>query len=209
LSQTHDAVQGSTTRFPIPSNPALLIGKAVAAGFLAFILLVVSLRSSTVNAGEAGPAIPTVMPVELQVPAAGIDASVQDVGVNDDGSMGVPNNFSDVAWFSPGYEPGEFGHAVFDGHVSNVDSAAVFFNVEDLFPGARIYVTGDDGTVLTFQVSDVESYILDGAPMQNIFGPSDWPEVVLITCGGGWHEDTHLFDHRTVVYAPLLDAPSP
>jgi sortase A len=181
----------------------------VVAGAVAVILLTATLHGSTVNAGEGGPTIPSVVPVELRVPAAGIDASVQDVGVDDDGSMGIPTNFSDVAWFSPGYAPGEFGHAVFDGHVSNVDSAAVFFNIEDLFPGARIYVTGGDGIVLTFQVSDVESYGLDGAPMQAIFGPSNWPEVVLITCGGGWHEDTHLFDHRTVVYAPLLDAPNP
>jgi hypothetical protein len=160
-------------------------------------------------AGSGGPAIPAVTPIELRVPAVGIDASVQNVGVDDDGSMGVPSNFSDVAWFAPGYQPGEFGHAVFDGHVSNIDSAAVFYNVEDLWPGARIYVTGNDGTVLTFQVDDVESYQLDSAPMHAIFGPSDWPAVVLITCGGGWHEDTHLFDHRTVVYSQLLDISSP
>jgi len=141
--------------------------------------------------------------MKLRIPAAGIDAAVQRVGVADDGSMGVPSNFADVAWFSPGYRPGEFGRAVFDGHVSNVESAAVFFHVEDLAPGARIYVTGDVGTLLTFQVTRVESYPLDGAPLAQIFGASDWPEVVLITCGGGWHEDVHLFDHRTVVYSSL------
>jgi hypothetical protein len=155
-------------------------------------------------AGGVPDAIPAIVPVQLRVPAVGIDASVQDVGVTDDGSMDVPSNFSDVAWFAQGYQPGEFGHAVFDGHVSNVDSAAVFYNVENLLPGARIYVTGSDGTVLMFQVSAIESYGLDVAPLDSMFGPSDWPEVVLITCGGGWHEDTHLFDHRTVVYARLM-----
>ena len=161
----------------------------------------------TVPPAVAGPdveSIPSIRPVELRVPAAGIDATVQVVGFAHDGSMDVPSNFADVAWFSPGYQPGEFGHAVFDGHVSNVDSAAVFFYVEDLFPGAKIFIRGDDGTVLTFQVSDIESYGLDAAPLDSMFGPSDWPEVVLITCGGGWHEDVHLFDHRTVVYAMFV-----
>ena len=66
-------------------------------------------------------------------------------------------------------------------------------------------VTGDDGTVLTFRVTSVRSYPLDGAPLEQIFGATDWPQIVLITCGGDWHEDIHLFDHRTVVYASLVD----
>jgi sortase A len=156
-------------------------------------------------AGGDQPSFPAVTPVNLRVPAAGINAFVQQVGTADDGSMDVPSNFSDVAWFSPGYKPGEFGRAVFDGHVSNVDSAAVFFYVEDLTPGAKIIVTGDDGSALTFQVSSVRSYPMDSAPLDEIFGPSDWPQIVLITCGGEWHEDIHLFDHRTVVYASLVD----
>jgi len=142
-------------------------------------------------------------PVELRVPDAGIDAAVESVGMNSDGSMGVPSNFSDAAWFADGYLPGQDGHAVFDGHVSSVDAAAVFFYVEDLHLGAPVFVTGADGTVLTFKVTDVEQYPLDATPMDNIFGASDRPEVVLITCGGDWHEDVHLFDHRTVAYASL------
>jgi sortase (surface protein transpeptidase) len=118
--------------------------------------------------------------------------------------MDVPSNFTDVAWYSPGYKPGEYGHAVFDGHVSNVESAAVFFYVEDLPIGASVYITGDDDTTLKFVVTDRESYPLDATPMDKIFGPTDWPEVVLITCGGDWHPDVHLFDHRTVVFASLV-----
>lgn len=184
-------------------------GVAAAIALLCIAGPLAQIRVAPALAGEIPDSIPSVFPVKLRVPVIGIDASVQDVGVTDDGSMDVPNNFSDVAWFSAGYQPGEFGHAVFDGHVSNVESAAVFFNVEDLFPGANIYVTGSDGTVLTFQVSDVESYGLDVAPLDSMFGPSDWPQVVLITCGGGWHEDTHLFDHRTVVYSQLMSVSSP
>jgi sortase (surface protein transpeptidase) len=155
-------------------------------------------------AAPAAPAVPAISdPVELRVPAAGIDAAVESVGTEPDGSMGVPSNFSDAAWFSEGYLPGQDGRAVFDGHVSSVNAAAVFFHVEDLPVGAKVVVTGADGTELTFRVTDVEQYPMDSTPMDVIFGPSDRPEVVLITCGGGWHEDVHLFDHRTVAYAAL------
>ena len=157
------------------------------------------------GSGQAASGITAINPVELRVPDAGIDAGVQDVGTTSDGSMDVPTNFTDVAWFAPGYQPGDFGHAVFDGHVSNVDSAAVFFYVENLTAGEPIYVSSADGTTLEFTVTDVESYPLDQTPMEQIFGPSDWPQVVLITCGGEWHPDVHLFDHRIVVYASLVE----
>lgn len=190
-------------------RPALrLLVALVAASIAALALLGIS-PPALAGSGGAAAGIPEIRPVELSVPAIGIDAAVQDVGMATDGSMDVPDNFTDVAWFSPGYEPGDFGHAVFDGHVSNVDSAAVFFNVEDLETGASIYVTGDDGTTLRFEVTDLEFYPLDNTPMDQIFGASDWPEVVLITCGGDWHPDVHLFDQRVVVYASLVDAASP
>jgi len=165
----------------------------------------VLVRAHVVAAGDM-PSVAIADPVELRVPDAGIDAAVESVGTNPDGSMGVPSNFSDAAWFSEGYQPGQDGHAVFDGHVSSVDAAAVFFHVEDLHRGAQVFVTGADGTILTFQVTDVEQYPLDATPMDNIFGASQLPEVVLITCGGNWHEDVHLFDHRTVAYASLTQS---
>jgi sortase A len=176
--------------------------------FGTFFALASFAQVRSIAADDDSPPISAVVPVELRVPAAGIDAHVQQVGTTDDGSMDVPSNFSDVAWFAPGYRPGEYGSAVFDGHVSNVDSAAVFFYVEDLAPGNKVYVKGDDGTELMFQVTAVKSYPLDGAPMDEIFGSTDWPRLALITCGGDWHEDIHLFDHRTVVYASLVSVVS-
>jgi hypothetical protein len=193
---------------PACSTAGLTLRAALCAVLLAAALWAGSGAAALAGSADTPPGIAAIDPVELSVPAAGIDAAVQDVGTTDDGSMDVPTNFTDVAWYAPGYKPGEFGHAVFDGHVSNVESAAVFFYVEDLSPGDSVYVTGDDGTTLRFTVTDVESYPLDGTPMDQIFGPSDWPEVVLITCGGDWHPDVHLFDHRTVVYASLVDTGS-
>ncbi len=178
----------------------------LAAGLVAVMLGLTVRTPALADSAATPPGVSAVAPVELRVPAAGIDASVQDVSTTDDGSMDVPSNFTDVAWYAPGYKPGQLGHAVFDGHVSNVESAAVFFYVEDLSPGDSIYVRGDGGTTLQFVVTDIESYPLDGTPLDQIFGPSDWPQVVLITCGGDWHPDVHLFDHRTVVYASLVPA---
>lgn len=181
-----------------------ILSFALAAARASSIAVALCLLPGTLRAEPSTPSSAAIAdPVELVVPAAGIDATVEDVGVNSDGSMGVPSNFTDVAWFSQGYLPGQDGHAVFDGHVSSVDAAGVFFYVEDLPIGARVVVIGGDGTELTFRVTDVEQYPLDDTPMDTIFGSSEQPEVALITCGGDWHEDVHLFDHRTVAFASL------
>ncbi|MGI8549529.1 MAG: class F sortase [Dehalococcoidia bacterium] len=178
---------------------AILTGAVVAVA----LIMLTGMSYAPLLADSEAPQIPAIYPVALAVPSIGIDANVQYVGVADDGSMDIPSNFEDAAWYQPGYLPGQPGNAVFDGHVSSTAAEAVFFHVQDLKIGARISVTGADGTVLTFQVAEVEMYALDSAPVAKIFGSTGWPQVVLITCGGDWHPDLHLFDHRTVVYAPL------
>lgn len=171
---------------------------------LALIVRALATAPALADSGYVPTSTP-VLPVELQIPSIGVDASVQYVGTTSDGSMDIPSNFTDVAWYSPGYLPGEPGNAVFDGHVSSTADAAVFFNLQDLSDGANVWVTGVDGTVLQFQVTDVEMYPLDDTPIDTIFGSTGWPQVALITCGGDWNPDVHLFDERTVVYASLVD----
>lgn len=193
---------------PRARDPHLCVAvRAFAAIVLALCLP--ALQPASLRAGDAGATDQAVGidPVELRVPAAGIDAAVQDVGLEPDGSMGVPSNFEDVAWFSAGYRPGEYGHAVFDGHVSSTDAAAVFYHVEDLHRGQSIYVSGEDGSVLTFRVTDVKSYPMNDTPLDEIFGASERPQLVLITCGGDWHPDIHLFDHRTIVFSSIVSPP--
>lgn len=207
MSNLNDRTEVATSNLPRSvrscwSGSRFRRGLAIAP-VIAALALGLFLVTSPALADNSG-SVPALNPVELQIPSIGLDAAIQYVGLSPDGSMDVPSNFTDAAWFSLGYRPGEPGNAVFDGHVSSTDKAAVFFYIEDLKPGALIYVTGDDGTVETFQVSDVESYGLTNPPLDQIFGSTGQPQIVLITCGGAWHPDVHLFDHRTVVYAPLV-----
>ena len=144
-----------------------------------------------------------VMPNELTVPAIGIDANVQFAGLADDGSMGVPVGFDDVAWYELGVEPGQPGNAIFTGHVSSTAAPGVFYNIDQLGPGNTIHVLGGDGTELVFIVQDVHTYSEDSVPMAKLLAPSTVPGVVLITCGGDWDPVAHLFSTRIVVTATL------
>ena len=40
------------------------------------------------------------------MPAIGVDANIQDVGLADDGSMGVPVGYDDIAYYTLSVSPG-------------------------------------------------------------------------------------------------------
>jgi hypothetical protein len=142
-------------------------------------------------------------PVRVTIPFLGVDASVQDVGLADDGSMGVPVGYSDVAWYTLGVDPGQIGYAAFTGHISSIYYPGVFYNIDELSKGNTIHVFGDDGTELVFIVQEVDTYSSDNFPLNNIFTQTSTQGVVLITCSGDWDPVAHLFGDRTVVYATL------
>src|SRR3989344_5825214 len=73
-----------------------------------------------------------VQPSRLLIPSIGVDAHIQSVGLSwrGNGDMGVPTNFTDVAWYNQGPLPGMPGSAVIDGHMDGKNVAqAVFYNL--------------------------------------------------------------------------------
>lgn len=143
-------------------------------------------------------------PVRLLIPSLNVDAAVQDVGVNSDGNMRAPTNFTDVAWYEYGPAPGETGSAVVDGHVDNgLGLDGVFKHLNALKAGDDIYVTARNGSRLHFVVSDVELYPYNAAPSDLIFGQNDTARLNLITCDGAWVSGQRTYDHRLVVFSKL------
>ena len=170
---------------------------------LTVVAVATTLLLSTTQLARAQSSTVVTNPVRVTIPAIGVDAGVQDVGLADDGTMGVPVGSSDVAWYDLGVDPGQAGDAAFTGHISSIYYPGVFYNIDELSQGNTIHVFGDDGTELVFTVQEVDSYPADTFPMDKIFGQSMVPGVVLITCSGDWDPVAHLFANRTVVFATL------
>lgn len=143
-------------------------------------------------------------PVRLIIPSLEIDAAVQDVGVNESGNMGVPSNFTDVAWYRYGVVPGGAGSSVIAGHVDNgLGLAGVFKRLDELEIGDEIVVERRDGTRRTFIVTGKRSYPYDAVPTEIIFNPSGSARLNLITCGGSWIKSAKTYDQRLVVFTKL------
>lgn len=152
------------------------------------------------------------LPVRLRIPAIGVDAWIEPVGLTKDQAMGVPSRWEDVGWFRLGYRPGEVGNAVIAGHLdTNTGAPAVFWDLDRLQPGDEIIVVADDGVERVFVVQGADAYEYDQAPVQRIFGPAERPRLNLITCDGAWNRRVRNYSHRLVVYAVAAprEAPDP
>lgn len=143
-------------------------------------------------------------PVRLIIPVLNINANVQDVGVNAQGAMRAPDNFTDVAWYDQGPMPGQLGSAVIDGHVDNgLGLPGVFKHLSDIKVDDDVYVQEKDGSQLHFKVTDIATYPYQSAPTGLIFGETDAARLNLITCEGTWVPGGDTYDHRLVVFTEL------
>ena len=143
-------------------------------------------------------------PELLRIPAIGVEAEVQHLGVAEDGAMAVPDAIEDVSWYEQGYWPGQNGRAVIAGHVDGLEGPAVFWDLSQLEPGDEIVVEGKKEK-MKFQVQAMESVPLEGADISSIFGYSSSPELVLITCSGLYNKSLGTREERLIVYASYIE----
>lgn len=160
--------------------------------------------SSTIYVGRESVSQGKTDPVRLIIPTLGINAYVQQVGLSAKGSLGIPSNFRDVAWYKLGPVPGEPGSAIIDGHLNNgLGLPGVFLHLDNLQVGDKIQVKNKEGQLLTFQVMAKKIYPYD-QPVEEIFSPSNIPRLNLITCGGQWIKTKRTYDQRVVVFSQLI-----
>jgi sortase (surface protein transpeptidase) len=147
--------------------------------------------------------------VSVAIPAIGVESSLLRLGRNSDGTMQVPDLYtqaSEAAWYKYSVTPGQVGTAVIEGHVDSYRGPAVFFRLGALRPGNRIDVTLADGITTVFRVTGVREYAKDNYPANVIYGPSNYPALRVITCGGAFDSATGHYLSSVVVFASLVSS---
>jgi LPXTG-site transpeptidase (sortase) family protein len=199
---------------------ALAAGLVVIAGGLTGLLLT---RHSTpamhpVAAGLAvlpaptGPIVappqsaapkPVAAPVSLTIPLIGVKTNLMTLGLGSDGELQVPllSQASVAGWYTGSPRPGSIGSAIIVGHIDTTRGPAVFYRLNTLTRGDKIYVKRADGTLVEFRVTSVQTYLKDHFPTEDVYGPVPDPELRLITCGGAWDPATRHYLSNIVVYA--------
>lgn len=144
------------------------------------------------------------LPKIIKIPKIGVEADIEQVGLDSQGRMDIPKDVDNTAWYNLGPKPGEKGSAVIDGHFDKVTGApAVFYRVGELKNGDLIIVLDEKMKEFRFKVIDVKVYSFDSLPLKDIFARDDGRYLNLITCGGSWDQINRNYSNRTVVYAKL------
>ena len=147
------------------------------------------------------PPVTAGVPVTLAIPIIGVNAPVEQVGVDANNNMDVPKNPHNTAWYAPGARPGAPGNAVIAGHVDYAGiGPVVFWRLNTLVPGNEVFVTDDQGKSRRFVVTAVEIYPATNAPLERIFGGTSKTNLNLISCIGDFEPGSSSYNNRIVVY---------
>jgi len=149
--------------------------------------------------------LPDDAPAEVSIPALGIEAPVESVGLLANGAMAVPQFVSDAGWLGSGPTPGSVGNAVIAGHLDGITGKpAAFWSLGRLRSGDAIIVTTTSGTQLRFAVVRIGRYDREAVPLVAVFGPSKEANLNVLTCAGPYLHDLHTYRDRLVVYTRLV-----
>jgi hypothetical protein len=161
------------------------------------------LRPAQVSARIAHTNVPRGAPATLVVPTIGVHARLVRLGLNPDGTLEVPADYSVAGWYALGPRPGQTGAAVIAGHVDSRAGPAVFYRLGELHPGSLVRVVWADGRDVRFTVYAIREFAKTAFPTELVYGRTRAPELRLLTCGGEFDSATGHYLDNVVVFARL------
>jgi len=144
---------------------------------------------------------PVAAPVSLTIPLIGVQTNLITLGLTSSGALQVPSSTTVAGWYTGSPRPGAIGSSIIVGHIDNYTGPGVFYRLDELTRGDKIYVKRADGTLVEFRVTSVQTYLKDDFPTEDVYGPVPDAELRLITCGGAFDAATGHYLSNIVVYA--------
>lgn len=144
-------------------------------------------------------------PMRLIIPKLNVVTSFQYLGLTPDGTMEIPNNITDVGWFTGSVRPGEKGVSIITGHVAQIRGGiltkpGVFYALNELRPGEKLYVLNDKGESRTFVVRESRLYDPVADATDVFTSNDDGAHLNFITCEGTWNQEQLSYSKRLVVF---------
>jgi LPXTG-site transpeptidase (sortase) family protein len=141
------------------------------------------------------------LPVRLKISGLSIDASIASAGLTADGTMDIPKDPDNVAWYNLGPRPGEVGSAVIAGHYGWENGhGSIFNNLHTLVKGDKISIDDEKGVKTTFVVRENRLYD-PNAEASSVFRSRDGKSHLnLVTCEGVWDQAKQSYSNRLVVF---------
>jgi Sortase domain len=154
--------------------------------------------------GKESGALARSEPMTISIPSIRVHAQIIKLGMTSHHVLQTPplNRPLVAGWYDRGPTPGQLGAAVIVGHVDAAPvGPAVFYQLGELRPGDRIFVTLADHKTARFVVASAELYSKAAFPADIVYGPTRWPTLRLVTCGGVFDQRTGHYLSNTVIFA--------
>jgi len=117
-------------------------------------------------------------------------------------TMGTLDTEKAAAWLDIAASPGEYGNAIFNGHVTWKKVAGVFSLLPKMEAGEEIIVEYDDGSTMRFIVDRVNIFGIYDEPADVMLFDTGDSRMTLITCyGEAWDSELGTREQRCVVVA--------
>lgn len=144
-------------------------------------------------------------PKKIIIPSLGIDGYIQNVGVDQNKEIAVPDNIHIAGWFDQTVRPGQKGLSIIDGHVDGQKSDGIFTSLSDIEPGSEIRIEFGNGSTKSFTALATNTVDADKAPSV-LFSqdPTVSNQLNLITCTGSFNESTKRYEKRVIVTSKLV-----
>ncbi len=139
-------------------------------------------------------------PKRVVIPKIGVDAFIQNVGVDQHNQIAVPNNIHVAGWFVDSVIPGNDGLSIIDGHVNGVSSdKGVFKRIDELSVGDSVQIAMGDNLIINFKV--VSNQAVETAESASVLysqNPTIKSQLNLITCAGNFNRTNRQYDKRQI-----------
>jgi LPXTG-site transpeptidase (sortase) family protein len=151
--------------------------------------------------GTVAEASKQFSPTRIMIPSIGIDAAIEQVAITN-GVMGTPANAWNVGWYPQLSSPGEWTNVVMAAHRDWWGiGPTIFYNLDQVQPGDKVYLVGSDGKGATYLVTDSYQVGADANP-NDIVTDSGMETLTLITCDGSF--DGQEYATRRIVRAQRI-----
>jgi sortase (surface protein transpeptidase) len=157
-------------------------------------------------APSAQPAIipPTAaLPVRIQIPSIDLNTQLTQLAVNSTDQPSAPPNPWVPGWYPASPAPGDVGPAIIAGHLDTYTGPAIFWRLSQVQVGDTILISRADGTTITFDVYRIQAVSQQNFPSQEVYGPTPFPELRLLTCAGTWNSAIGKYSQNLVVFGRL------
>lgn len=140
-------------------------------------------------------------PKKIVIESVGIEGFVQNVGIDQNNQIAVPNNVHKAGWFVDTVRPGEKGLSIIDGHIDGrTSNDAIFKNLPNVSVGDEVKIMFGDNSIKVFSiVSKTEAPTNEIAEVLYSQIPGINSQLNLITCVGSYKQDQGGYDKRLVV----------